>query len=69
MSHQKKIKKLILDWRLYVRTKRILSERAQAQAQEQLRKDQANQTKKLKYATLIGHIGKTYVYIVIKCIN
>lgn len=46
-----------IDWRLYVRTKRIMSERSRRLAEEQLRRDQALATGQSKYATLIGHIG------------
>lgn len=46
-----------LDARLYVRTKRIITEKAKKLAEEKLRKDQAISTGKKQYATLIGHIG------------
>lgn len=48
------------DWRLFVRTKRILSERNKREAENQLRADQANATGAIKYATLMGHIGLTF---------
>lgn len=49
----------ISDWRMYVRTKRLVSSRSIRLAEEQLRRDQAVTTKKTEHATLIGHIGKS----------
>lgn len=43
--------------RLYLRQKRISSERAQKYAEDELRRIQARKTGRIKYATLIGHIG------------
>lgn len=48
------------DWRMYVRTKRIMSVRGQQQAEAQLRLDQAQVTRRSEHATLIGHIDQTF---------
>lgn len=48
------------DWRVFVRNKRIMSERAKRYEEAKLRKDQAVKTGKVEYATLIGHIGRTF---------
>ncbi|XP_055618225.1 nitric oxide-associated protein 1 [Toxorhynchites rutilus septentrionalis] len=49
------------DYRLYMRTKRLQSERVKLREEEQLRKQQAKRTKSIEHATLIGHIGRTFV--------
>lgn len=46
--------------RLFQRTHRIQSEKSKRYAEEKLRKTQATTTGNLKYATLIGHIGRTF---------
>lgn len=48
------------DWRMYVRTKRILSQRGRLAEAEKLRRDQAQQTRRTEHATLIGHIDRTF---------
>lgn len=49
------------DYRIFERTQRLISEKAQKYAEEKLRRDQANTTKKPEHASLIGHIGQTFV--------
>lgn len=49
------------DHRVHERMQRLASERQQKYAEEQLRRDQANLTKKPEHATLIGHIGRTFI--------
>lgn len=48
------------DWRMFVRTKRIMSQRGQRNAEAQLRRDQAMATRRPEHATLIGHIDQTF---------
>lgn len=49
------------DWRLYLRTKRIVSQRGQRAAELRLRRDQAEQHRhRSEHATLIGHIDQTF---------
>jgi ribosome biogenesis GTPase A len=48
------------DYRIFERTQRLISEKAQKFAEEKLRRDQANTSKKAEHATLIGHIGQTF---------
>ncbi|XP_053682391.1 nitric oxide-associated protein 1 [Sabethes cyaneus] len=48
------------DYRLYLRTKRLLSERLQKIEELKLRKHQAKNTGMTQQATLIGHIGCTF---------
>lgn len=48
------------DMRLYLRTQRLISERGKRAELDRLRKIQAKETGKSKYATLIGHIGSTF---------
>jgi nitric oxide-associated protein 1 len=50
----------ISDYRLFLRTKRLTSERVQKSAEANLRQLQARETRNPKYATLIGHIGRTF---------
>ncbi|XP_025836948.1 nitric oxide-associated protein 1 [Agrilus planipennis] len=47
-------------WRLYVRTKRLNSSNRIAAMERRLRKEMLKQTRNPKYATLIGHIDKTF---------
>uniref|UniRef100_A0A8D8AE42 Nitric oxide-associated protein 1 n=1 Tax=Culex pipiens TaxID=7175 RepID=A0A8D8AE42_CULPI len=49
------------DYRLFLRTKRLQSERVKQIEEEKLRKQQARQTGSTKFATLIGHIGQTFL--------
>lgn len=48
------------DYRLYLRSKRLQSERAILIEEEKLRKHQARNTGSPQFATLIGHIGQTF---------
>ncbi|XP_055522740.1 nitric oxide-associated protein 1 [Wyeomyia smithii] len=48
------------DYRLYLRTKRLLSEKLQQIQEEKMRKHQARNTGLVQHATLIGHIGCTF---------
>lgn len=48
------------DWRMFVRTKRIMSQRERRTAEEQLRRDQAQTTRRAEHATLIGRIDQTF---------
>ncbi|XP_059611861.1 nitric oxide-associated protein 1 [Phlebotomus argentipes] len=48
------------DYRLYVRTQRIISERYAKGQEEKLRRIQANKTGSVEHATLIGHIGQSF---------
>lgn len=48
------------DYRLYLRTKRLQSERVKLREEEKLRKQQAKRTRSVEFATLIGHIGRTF---------
>lgn len=48
------------DHRIYDRQQRLMNERHQKYAEDKLRRDQANTTKKIEHATLIGHIGRTF---------
>lgn len=51
------------DKRVYFRTQRIIAERSMKGSEEKLRQIQANVTKKIEHATLIGHIGKTFEHV------
>jgi nitric oxide-associated protein 1 len=48
------------DYRLYLRTQRLLKERNKKSVADQLRVDLAKSTNKIEHATLIGHIGLTF---------
>ncbi|XP_058444789.1 nitric oxide-associated protein 1 [Malaya genurostris] len=48
------------DYRLYLRTKRLQSDRVKQIEEEKLRKHQAKGTGIIKHETLIGHIGRTF---------
>jgi ribosome biogenesis GTPase A len=48
------------DFRLFLRTKRLQHEFKMKIAENQLRKIQAQKTKSIQHATLIGHIGRTF---------
>jgi nitric oxide-associated protein 1 len=48
------------DFRLMLRTKRLQHEFRLKISENQLRKAQAMETKQIKHATLIGHIGRTF---------
>lgn len=48
------------DFRLFLRTKRLQHEFKLKINENQLRKAQAQKTKAIKHATLIGHIGRTF---------
>lgn len=48
------------DHRLYLRSKRLQSERVILMEEEKLRKHQARSTGSPEFATLIGHIGQTF---------
>lgn len=48
------------DHRLFLRTQRLINDQAQNRGEAQLRRIQANATGKIKHATLIGHIGRTF---------
>ncbi|XP_046987580.1 nitric oxide-associated protein 1 [Schistocerca americana] len=47
-------------WRLYMRTKRLLAERERKQAEDKLRHFQLKRMNDVQYATLVGHIGRTF---------
>ncbi|XP_055614065.1 nitric oxide-associated protein 1 [Uranotaenia lowii] len=49
------------DYRMFLRTKRLQSERLKIHAENKLRRQQARETGSPKFATLIGHIGKTFI--------
>ncbi|XP_058816626.1 nitric oxide-associated protein 1 [Topomyia yanbarensis] len=49
------------DYRLFLRTKRLQSERVKQIEENKLRRHQAKSTGLVKHATLIGHIGRTFV--------
>lgn len=48
------------DFRIYLRTQRLLSEKQLKQAEDALRRERAIKEKNFKDATLIGHIGRTF---------
>ncbi|XP_058128330.1 nitric oxide-associated protein 1 [Anopheles ziemanni] len=48
------------DFRLYQRTQRLQQLRDEQRAEQQLRQQQAKTSGNAKYATLIGHIGRTF---------
>lgn len=49
------------DWRMFLRTRRIQSQRGQLAAEQKLRRDQAQQQRhRTEHATLIGHIDHTF---------
>ncbi|XP_062538542.1 nitric oxide-associated protein 1 [Armigeres subalbatus] len=48
------------DYRLYLRSKRLQSERVILAEEEKLRRHQARSTGSPQFATLIGHIGQTF---------
>lgn len=47
-------------WRLYMRTQRLLAERQKKIAEDKLRRFQLKRTNDVQYATLMGHIGRTF---------
>lgn len=47
-------------YRLHLRTERLKFQQKANAEEQRLRRMQANETKKIEYATLIGHIGRTY---------
>lgn len=49
------------DYRVYLRTQRLLSEREMKQAEDALRKEKAKEDMSIRNATLIGHIGRTFI--------
>lgn len=51
----------ISDYRSYLRAERLKSERKFKYEEEKLRADQAKSTKQIKHATLIGHIGRSFL--------
>lgn len=48
------------DYRLYLRSQRLISQRHKNSEEAMLRREQAIKTKKVEHATLIGHIGTTF---------
>lgn len=48
------------DYRIFLRTKRLIAEQRGNAEEEKLRRDQAKETRRSKHATLIGHIGRTF---------
>ncbi|XP_053678609.1 nitric oxide-associated protein 1 [Anopheles nili] len=48
------------DFRLFQRTQRLLQMRNEQRANQQLRREQAKTSGNVKYATLLGHIGRTF---------
>lgn len=49
------------DYRIYLRTQRLLSERQMKHAENALRNQKAQDDMSIRNATLIGHIGRTFV--------
>uniref|UniRef100_A0A1B0EZN4 G domain-containing protein n=1 Tax=Phlebotomus papatasi TaxID=29031 RepID=A0A1B0EZN4_PHLPP len=48
------------DYRIFLRTRRIISEQYEKGQEAKLRRLQANKTGKVEFATLIGHIGHSF---------
>lgn len=48
------------DFRIAMRTQRLIQNQRRRNEENKLRQDQARKTKDIKYATLIGHIGMTF---------
>lgn len=48
------------DYRIYLRTQRLIQEKKQMQPINELRRKKSAETDSIQHATLIGHIGKTF---------
>lgn len=48
------------DYRIFLRTQRLIAQRKKKNVEAEFRRQQAMSTKEIKYATLIGHIGMTF---------
>lgn len=48
------------DFRIAIRTKRLVAQQKSKFEEQKLRREQATSTKKIEHATLIGHIGMTF---------
>lgn len=48
------------DFRIAIRTKRLIEQQKGKYEEQKLRREQARSTKKIEHATLIGHIGMTF---------
>lgn len=50
------------DYRIYARTQRLVAQQKSKRDEETLRREQAKRTKKIEHATLIGHIGRSFIH-------